>query len=365
MARFRLLSAIVVFGSLFGHSALANESCNLLFSASVTTSGEVSSKVQEWRNRLRSTRSEQEQIKVKHEISEYAGKLVRESRNDEFVFLAKLMEFPINKTRGFDPMEGDIYYGRSLLEDAIYAKNYEVFRFLPTLSRDMGWSENQEPKIYVWTRKLTKVVVHDPVFKNEVGHLKSQKGEFDQSLAYRGEINESMLRKLQVVAETKNFRDLKHILSTVYKWGASGRILEGEYIENKGGLVFEAQIDRSMMGSSPGLTMTLYDRGYKDGERLASKRPKAVKFNLLDDHMAQGAVVVKELKVGPKAVRILIHRDQEARFYDGTGAYQEVTFYLNRKDDGRIERVQIRNGNNMLFRPLWKSLVLRIDQVED
>jgi hypothetical protein len=67
---------------------------------------------------------------------------------------------------------------------------------------------------------------------------------------------------------------------------------------------------------------------------------------------------IRSLDVKEDSVSILIEKDSAGARKDSSTRFQEMEIRLTKY--GKVEQITIRNGNNLLLRPLWTNQTVRI-----
>lgn len=380
----RIATAILVC-TLLGAQAGAQNICARIFTTSVPAKvgpsplawrGDLNSnkqrillKVAEWNKAISSARDMRQAKEIEGEISSFAASLIKEHKNEEFLFLASQVEFPLNRMsyEGHDTMF--FYYGTSLLEVAILSRNYEIYQRLPTLARENRWSRDEDVVVYKWTQALAKAVFSDPVFSRDLLVIRHAVGpELHQRLADAGHIPTRTLEDLQQIRQSKDINELAPILRDLFPSGD----LAVQVTDKKSAQKLEATLKFEHTGyqqhSDPWIQISIRDpREFVEGI-FESRFKVENKFNLQlysfesnNYRPLRGREKnwIREMDVSDTAVRILLERDKLGVFYDRGTVFQELTLHRN-PETGRIERVSIRNGDNILFRSLWRSQTVEV-----
>jgi hypothetical protein len=280
------------------------------------------------------------------------------------------LPFPLNK-RLFETVNEFFYYGSSLLEVAILSKNYEIYKSLKSIAKDNLWPVEEAPMINRWSGPLAKAVMEDPIFSKDALTIRYRGGpEFSPRIASYGSISPRTLQKYKDVAETKNLLELNALLMDLFPSGSVGAdVLHSNGTKSRAELLFEHRGYEPRR--DPFLHMSILDTAeYHQGIfKWTSYYKKKMQFNLQlyeylpnptgalgEYRFLQGEKTnwIREMKVSDSEVMILIERDRLGKSYERAGTkFQELKLFLDR--EGRLTKLQIRNGNHLIGRALWSS----------
>jgi hypothetical protein len=351
----------------------------------------VHAKVLYWKSELARIAPENNVVKeagIYDQVSQYAGHLIRSHRNNEFLELARLMDFSFNHEvdEAYVSEGRNLSYGRNLLEDAILSKNHVAYDALKDLGNQAPeGSMRKPPRIAVWTQVLAKAAEEDPHFSKDLLTIRTQFGTYDKKLSSNGVLNEDKMEVLKDIEKSHDMKALFEILSGLFASGHYSALIHHSGKTVHAGLDYtHREYSDEDPYSQPGdewLRIRIRDSSLSNQSLLGRVFGGGIvddtyisKFDLIlgkyvstDKYGLKGQQVyleerqgnwIAEMKVEPNQVRILIERDRDGQSFDLGTRYQELT--LRRESSGRVTDIQIRNGQNLLLRSLWKSQTIQI-----
>lgn len=325
--------------------------CEFFLAQSISPSETLSTRVADWKRRsaLLESVDGPSAVKLNGEISDFAAGLIRTHRNDEFLWLAGQMEFPLNPVS----LAGTTY-GSSLLATAILAKNYEIYKRLPTLANEYLWHHPQRPSLETWSPELVEVVTNDSVFyKDSLSIAVKDHSNFERPSAPRGVISSVQLRQFEDIAQTKDVQALANLLAEIYPsttlkvtLAAPGQPpVEGELD------FFHSQLNRKAKDDNRRLRLQVHDLPSEDrsSERRKTLEPRHSLFSLQIE--PEPINWIREMKVTADYVEIIIERNGAGQHIDAGDRYEALILHLD--PNGVIKRMDIGDGNHLFLRRLW------------
>ncbi|MFN8845428.1 MAG: hypothetical protein ACK5V3_09595 [Bdellovibrionales bacterium] len=328
-------------------------------------------KIFSWKKRLseiKKGRSAAEKAIISGEISNFAAYLISNHRNEDFYLLAKHLPFTLNK-RLFETVDEFFYYGSSLLEVAILNKNYEIYQNLKSVPKFNLWPSEEVPMINRWSVPLAKAVMEDPVFYKDALTIPYRGGpEFSPRIATYGSIPQRTLQRYKEVADSKNLLELGTLLMDLFPSGSVGvEAVHSNGKKSRAELLFEHT--GYEFRKDPFVQLSILDTAEFHQGIFASTSyyKKKMQFNLrLYEYIPnpQGGLGqyrflngdklnwIREMKVSDTEILILLERDPLGQRYENKGTkIQELKVFMDH--EGRVSKMQIRNGNHLIGRALW------------
>jgi hypothetical protein len=385
--RFQIVAALIFIPLLhfIPLVSAASNSCEEAFQATLQfeTDTNFNQRSTMWRARLdQSQRAEDpaEYAKTLNEISNYAAMLVRQKRNSEFFALVAEFNFPMKRILYRGTSE-EFFYGSSILEAIILSGNKDVLEKLPRLLAQDGRNIVDLFEINTWTTELARAVERDPFFKPLARQFRVRRTgqEFSSELAEFGRLSPQKLNDLRKISTTKDLAALNEVLFTLFPYGSLNVKAVHPEKETDATLYWE---HASLFPKDPrrerwthieifdslhfkkGITSWTNSIGKKVGFLVRSRVSDVtfladgatnIDYNDLTGHRLNW---IRSLDVKENSVSILIEKDSAGARKDSSTRFQEMEIELAK--DGQIERITIRNGNNLLFRRLWSSQTVRI-----
>lgn len=325
--------------------------CEFFLAQTTLPSETLSARVADWKRRAGAlaTLGGVGAFKLDGEISDFAAGLIRTHRNEEFLWLAGQLEFPIN------PISfAGTTYGSSLLAAAILSKNYEIYKRLPTLANEYLWHHLQEPILETWSPDLVEVVTNDSVFyKDSLSIAVKDHSNFERPSDPRGVISSVQLKQFEDIAKTKDVQALANLLAEIYPsatlkvtLAAPGQPpVEGELD------FFHSQIYRKAKGDNRRLRLQVHvlPSQARTSERRKTLEPRHSLFSLQIE--PEPINWIREMKVTAGSVEIIIERNDVGQHMDAGDRYEALILHLD--PNGVIQRMDIGDGNHLFFRRLW------------
>ncbi len=336
-----------------------------------------------WRARLdksQRARDAAEYAKNLDEISNYAAMLVREKRNSEFFALVAEFKFPM-KPILYRGTNEEFFYGSSILEAIILSGNKEILEKLPVLLAQDGRNIVDLFEINNWTTELARAVEREPFFKPLARQFRVRRAgqEFNPELAEFGRLGPQKLNELRKISKTKDLAALNAVLFTLFPSGSvnvkavhPGRETDATLYWEHGSL-FPKDLSRERwthieifdsLHFKKGITSWNNSMGKNVGFLVRSRVADVtfladgatnIDYNNLTGHRLNW---IRSLDVKEDSVSILIEKDSAGARKDSSTRFQEMEIRLTRY--GKVEQITIRNGNNLLLRPLWTNQTVRI-----
>lgn len=385
--RFQIV-ATLIFIPLLNFTPLlsaASNSCEEAFQATLQfeTDTNFNQRSTMWRARLEQSQlahDSAEYAKTLNEISNYAASLVRQKRNSEFFALVAEFKFPMKRVIYRGSTE-EFFYGSSILEAIILSGNKDVLERIPKLLAQDGRNIVDLFEINTWTTELARAVEREPFFKPIARQFRVRRAgqELSPELAEYGRLSPQKLNELRKISTTKDLAALNEVLFTLFPSGSLNvKAVHPEketdatlYWEHASLFPKDQRRERwthieifDSLHFKKGITSWTNSMGKKVGF-LVSSRISDVTFladgatkidynNLTGDRLNW----IRSLDVNEDSVSILIEKDAAGARNDSSTRFQELEIELAK--DGQVERITIRNGNNLLFRRLWTSQTVRI-----